>query len=54
MAECQSLKEARLQGEVIRGVVPHVPDPYYLEEALVGADEIVEPLPQHSALMDLG
>ena len=48
------LKEARLQGEAIRGVVPHVPDTYYLKEVSVGAEGVVVPRPQHSALAGLG
>ena len=48
------LKKARPYVEVIWGLVHHVPDSYYIEEASVCAKDVVAPHPQHRALADLG
>ena len=53
MAARWALKEAHPKGEVIRGLVPHVPDTYYIEAMSVSANDVVAPRPQHGALADL-
>ena len=37
------MKKTRPQGEVIRGVVSHIPDSYYLKEALFDDKDVVAP-----------